>query len=66
MAELDIEFNEATVVSVLRACANTSALNIGRKVHNVVKEKQLKLNNQVSTALIYMYAKCGCIDFAIQ
>lgn len=65
MVENDIEFNEATVVSVLRACADTGALSMGRKVHDLVKEKKLtSLNGKVSTALIDMYAKCWCIDAA--
>ncbi|KAL3515139.1 hypothetical protein ACH5RR_022041 [Cinchona calisaya] len=63
MVDNDIEFNEATVVSVLRACADSGALSIGKKVHDLVKEKKL-LNGKVSTALIDMYAKCGCIDGA--
>nr|XP_027086679.1 pentatricopeptide repeat-containing protein At4g21065-like [Coffea arabica] len=65
MLENDVEFNEATVVSVLRACADTGALSMDRKVHDLVKEKKLiSLNGKVSTALIDMYAKCGCIDGA--
>ncbi|XP_027112220.1 pentatricopeptide repeat-containing protein At4g21065-like [Coffea arabica] len=65
MLENDVEFNEATVVSVLRACADTGALSMGRKVHDLVKEKKLiSLNGKVSTTLIDMYAKCGCIDGA--
>ncbi|KAI5669129.1 hypothetical protein M9H77_18982 [Catharanthus roseus] len=64
MVENGIEFNQATVVSVLRACADTGALTIGRQVHNLVKEKKLRLDGKVCTALIDMYAKCGCIDTA--
>lgn len=64
MMESGVDPNEATLVSVLRACADTGALSIGKKVHSFVKEKDLGMKANVGTALIDMYAKCGCIDDA--
>ncbi|XP_057966183.1 pentatricopeptide repeat-containing protein At4g21065-like [Malania oleifera] len=62
-----IEPNEATIVSVLRACADTGALSIGRRMHALVDEKrEIGLKANVNTALIDMYAKCGCIDSAMR
>ncbi|CAN4120436.1 unnamed protein product [Withania somnifera] len=58
MMESGVEANEATLVSVLRACADTGAISMGRKVHGFVKD----VRKNVGTALIDMYAKCGCID----
>nr|GMD71313.1 pentatricopeptide repeat-containing protein At4g21065-like [Ipomoea batatas] len=66
MIENGIEPNEVTVASVLRACADTGALNTGERIHSFVKEKSFSSNANVSTALIDMYAKCGCIDGALQ
>ncbi|KAA8546002.1 hypothetical protein F0562_020547 [Nyssa sinensis] len=66
MVDDGIEPNDATVVSVLRACADTGALGMGRNVNRIVEEKKLGSNPNVSTALIDMYAKCGCIDSAIR
>ncbi|XP_027356064.1 pentatricopeptide repeat-containing protein At4g21065-like [Abrus precatorius] len=64
MLEAGVEVNEATVVSVLRACADSGALSMGRKVHWIVKERGICANSNVSTALVDMYAKSGCIESA--
>ncbi|KAL5705548.1 hypothetical protein ACHQM5_023840 [Ranunculus cassubicifolius] len=63
MQEEGVEPNDATFVSVLRGCADVGALETGRKVHQIVEENGIEKDN-VSTALIDMYAKCGCIDSA--
>ncbi|KAM7259868.1 hypothetical protein ACFE04_015609 [Oxalis oulophora] len=64
VAEGDVRVNEATVVSVLRACAETGALGVGKRVHGIVEEMGIGEKDNVRTALIDMYAKCGCIDRA--
>ncbi|MQM11583.1 hypothetical protein Taro_044493 [Colocasia esculenta] len=56
--------NDATVVSVLRACADSGALGVGRRVHRIAEERALDKKANVATALIDMYAKCGCIENA--
>lgn len=66
MVEEGVEVNEVTVVSVLRGCAETGALGVGRRVHELVREKRIGLKANVSTALINMYSKCGCIESARQ
>ncbi|GMN55715.1 hypothetical protein TIFTF001_024840 [Ficus carica] len=64
MVEDGVEVNEATVVSVLRACADAGALGVGRRVHELVEERRVGLKGNVRTALIDMYTKCGCIESA--
>ncbi|KAL6005172.1 hypothetical protein ACLOJK_005734 [Asimina triloba] len=54
--------NEATVVSVLRACADSGALGMGQRIHSIINENKLDSSANVITALIDMYAKCGCIS----
>ncbi|RYR45114.1 hypothetical protein Ahy_A07g030979 isoform C [Arachis hypogaea] len=49
-----IEVNDATVMSVLRACAETGALSVGKKVHMIVKEKGIDSKANVGTALVDM------------
>ncbi|XP_028767938.1 pentatricopeptide repeat-containing protein At4g21065-like [Neltuma alba] len=66
MLESGIEVNDATVVSVLRACAEMGALSVGKTVHKIVKERKLHYKGNVMTALLDMYAKCGCIESAWQ
>ncbi|KAK7351874.1 hypothetical protein VNO77_11619 [Canavalia gladiata] len=64
MLEAGVEVNEATVTSVLRACADSGALSMGRKVHGIVKERGFCSMSNVTTALVDMYAKSGCIESA--
>ncbi|KAF3435738.1 hypothetical protein FNV43_RR22830 [Rhamnella rubrinervis] len=66
MDEGVVDLNDATVVSVLRACADTGALSLGKRVHWVAMEEKIGLKANVSTALIDMYAKCGCVESARQ
>ncbi|XP_028762459.1 pentatricopeptide repeat-containing protein At3g29230-like [Neltuma alba] len=56
--------NEATLVSVLTACANLGRLDIGLRVHSYIKSKSIKSDVLLSTSLLTMYAKCGAMDMA--
>uniref|UniRef100_A0A7N0ZQW3 Pentatricopeptide repeat-containing protein n=1 Tax=Kalanchoe fedtschenkoi TaxID=63787 RepID=A0A7N0ZQW3_KALFE len=54
-----------TLVSVLPACANISALEEGKEIHGyVVKRSTLCENTAVGNALISFYAKCDDIGAA--
>ncbi|KAL7193987.1 hypothetical protein ACSBR2_025598 [Camellia fascicularis] len=59
-----VEFDYITMVSVISACANLGALNIGKWIHKLVRNKGLETNVSITNALIDMYAKCGNIDLA--
>lgn len=59
-----VEPNEATLGSVLTACAQLGALDQGRWVDKYIGTRKLELNSVLGTALIDMYAKCGCIKEA--
>ncbi|XP_057982121.1 putative pentatricopeptide repeat-containing protein At5g40405 [Malania oleifera] len=56
--------DEVTMVSVISACAAWGALDIGRWVHAFVEKNSIKTDLELSTALVNMYAKCGCIERA--
>ncbi|MQL72466.1 hypothetical protein Taro_004800 [Colocasia esculenta] len=56
--------NEVTVTSVLPACANLGALELGKRIDAYAKENGFMSNLFVSNALLEMYAKCGSIDQA--
>uniref|UniRef100_A0A803P8Y4 DYW domain-containing protein n=1 Tax=Cannabis sativa TaxID=3483 RepID=A0A803P8Y4_CANSA len=58
--------NEAILVSVLSACAHLGALDQGKWVHKYIDATAISLTNNIVTALIDMYAKCGKIDRANQ
>ncbi|KAK9167213.1 hypothetical protein Scep_002404 [Stephania cephalantha] len=62
--ENEVEPNEWTVASVLPACGNLGALEVGKRVEMYARKKGLTKNLFVSNALLEMYAKCGRIDMA--
>ncbi|KAI6707788.1 hypothetical protein NL676_010750 [Syzygium grande] len=56
--------NEVTVASVLPACANLGALEIGERIETYARGNGFLKNMYVCNALLEMYAKCGKIDAA--
>ncbi|XP_058764884.1 pentatricopeptide repeat-containing protein At3g29230-like [Vicia villosa] len=56
--------NEATLVSVLTACANLGKLSLGLWVHSYIKSNNIKYDVLLGTCLLTMYAKCGAMDLA--
>ncbi|XP_042405946.1 pentatricopeptide repeat-containing protein At1g08070, chloroplastic-like [Zingiber officinale] len=62
----DVKANDATLVTVLSACARLGALEMGRWIHSYAKSIGLNANVYVGNGLIDMYAKCGCIDDAVE
>ncbi|XP_004304947.1 PREDICTED: pentatricopeptide repeat-containing protein At3g28660-like [Fragaria vesca subsp. vesca] len=55
------------VATGLAACAHLGALWQGKWIHEYVRKRE-GLNSDVfiGTALVDMYAKCGCIDLAVE
>ncbi|CAL9247078.1 unnamed protein product [Arabidopsis halleri] len=58
------EPDAVSITSVLPACGDTSALSLGKKIHEYIERKKLIPNRLLENALIDMYAKCGCLDRA--
>lgn len=58
--------NEVTVASVLPACANLGALELGERINQYVRAHGFLKNVFVGNSLMEMYAKCGRIDRARQ
>ncbi|KAK6943375.1 Pentatricopeptide repeat [Dillenia turbinata] len=61
MQVADVEPTEITLISVLGACAETGALEMGRKIHDSLKKKSCKIEGFLGNALVDMYAKCGSL-----
>ncbi|KAL8088097.1 putative pentatricopeptide repeat-containing protein At3g11460, mitochondrial [Apium graveolens] len=58
--------DQVTLVSVLGACAEITALQFGISLHAVISKLGFGTNVMVGTALIDMYSKCGnmlCSEF---
>lgn len=60
----EVQPNQGTLSSILTACAQMGALDQGRWVHLYIDKSKLQMNSILGTALIDMYAKCGCIEEA--
>ncbi|EXC11897.1 hypothetical protein L484_005358 [Morus notabilis] len=61
-----VEPDEIILTAVLSACASLGALDYGRWVHEYIDRRGIKWDIQVGTAMVDMYAKCGCIDIALR
>ncbi|KAL5783232.1 hypothetical protein ACOSP7_008261 [Xanthoceras sorbifolium] len=66
MQMVGIEPDEISIVSVLPACAQLGALELGKWIHMYCDKNGLLKKINICNALIEMYAKCGCIDQASQ
>ncbi|KAG5079493.1 hypothetical protein JHK86_003558 [Glycine max] len=61
-----VEPDKFIVVTLLTGCAQLGALEQGKWIHNYIDENRIKMDAVVSTALIEMYAKCGCIEKSLE
>ncbi|KAG4197370.1 hypothetical protein ERO13_A05G020800v2 [Gossypium hirsutum] len=64
MQESGIKPNTVSISSALSACTNVTSLQHGRAIHGYAIRHDLGSQISVSTALVDMYAKCGCLSRA--
>ncbi|KAJ1285115.1 hypothetical protein BS78_03G255900 [Paspalum vaginatum] len=57
---------EATLVSVLTACAQMGALDRGKWVHGLLRSHGMRISVTLGTALVDMYSKCGVVVTAME
>ncbi|KAG6498745.1 hypothetical protein ZIOFF_038467 [Zingiber officinale] len=55
-----------TMVTVLTACAQLGALEVGEWIRTYMDRNQIKMDIAVGNALIDMYSKCGCVKNAVE
>ncbi|KAL6193892.1 hypothetical protein ACLB2K_034976 [Fragaria x ananassa] len=66
MVSSGIQPNEITMVSVLSAIATLGRWKEGIWAHEYICENSIPLNDNLSAAIIDMYAKCGSINTALE
>lgn len=66
MFVMGVEPDEFCVTTALMACAQSGALVQGKWIHEYIKKKSLEFDVFVGTALVDMYAKCGCLYMAVE
>ncbi|KAF6147218.1 hypothetical protein GIB67_039348 [Kingdonia uniflora] len=59
MEKIGLKPDAGTFISVLSACAESSLLGLGKKVHVSIEKSRLKYSIRVCNALVDMYSKCG-------
>ncbi|KAK7283016.1 hypothetical protein RIF29_12211 [Crotalaria pallida] len=59
-----IEPDEISVISVLPACAQLGALEVGKWIHMYCDKNGFLQQTGICNALVEMYAKCGWVDEA--
>ncbi|XP_052200874.1 pentatricopeptide repeat-containing protein At2g33760 [Diospyros lotus] len=64
MGDLGVEFDLATLVSVLSACSQAGALELGRWIHDYIINHGFDINVVLGTSLINMHARCGSVSKA--
>ena len=61
-----IRLDRFTVVTLLTACTNLGSLEQGKWIHAYIEDNKIQADAVVSTALIDMYSKCGCIEKSME
>ncbi|KAL6296709.1 hypothetical protein ACE6H2_004851 [Prunus campanulata] len=57
--------NEGAVLALISACTVSKNLKLGREIHGYVrKEVTFGLSVKLGAAMVDLYAKCGCLDYA--
>nr|GEV15888.1 pentatricopeptide repeat-containing protein At3g02330 [Tanacetum cinerariifolium] len=64
MLSSDLEPDEFTFGSVLKACAGLQSLNYGMEVHGRIIKSGMGLESFVGSALVDMYCKCSKVEDA--
>lgn len=64
MIKENIEADQMTFSSVVKACASIGAMEAGRLVYSEIIARRLETDLVVGNSLIDMYAKCGCLKEA--
>lgn len=66
MLEAGVVPTEGTLISGLFSSAHIGVLENGKWIHNYIDQNLINMSSSLGTALLNMYAKCGCVDDAIR
>ncbi|KAJ7532424.1 hypothetical protein O6H91_13G002800 [Diphasiastrum complanatum] len=64
MKQEGVQPDSVTYVVLLKACASIAALEQGKQLHSHIVRRGFELDVIVGSAIVDMYAKCGCIEDA--
>lgn len=61
----DFKPNQFAFASVLRGCSNLGEVEFGKQVYAYIIKKGCGLDSVLGSAVVNMFVKCGCIEFAL-
>lgn len=64
MEQANIEPNEVTFITAMKACANPAYLNHGKRIHSFIVQGGFESFLYVGNSLIDMYSKCRSVEDA--
>ncbi|OVA20175.1 Pentatricopeptide repeat [Macleaya cordata] len=62
----NVKPDKVTMVSVLSACGEMGALNMGKMIHEYIERNRIEVDVKLGTSLVDMYAKCGDITNSLE
>ncbi|KAF5743631.1 putative Tetratricopeptide repeat-like superfamily protein [Tripterygium wilfordii] len=65
MQDSEYKPNSVTVLIMVSACAYMGCCHYGRKLHNYIIDKKIKIDESLCNALMDMYAKSGDLEKAV-
>lgn len=66
MKDTNVEPDQMVLSTILSACGRTRNIHYGKAVHEYLIEKNVFIHLHLRSALVTMYASCGCMDLARQ
>lgn len=66
MQAQNVKADEFTLASVVGACGDMGALDLGKWVHSYIDKEGIDIDIVLGTSLVDMYSKCGSLDNAIR
>lgn len=66
MQKEEMEPDNLTLVSLLRACTSETSIEQGKWAHGYIIESGLEHDDVIGNTLVHMYAKCGDVESARQ
>ncbi|KAL8490007.1 hypothetical protein ACS0TY_025780 [Phlomoides rotata] len=64
MMDSRVKFDNVTLVSALSACSQLGKVTKGKEIHEYIERNTIKIDAYLGTALVDLYAKCGCLETA--
>ncbi|KAJ0034957.1 hypothetical protein Pint_24796 [Pistacia integerrima] len=64
MKRSNVEPDEMILSTILSACGRAGNLSYGKVIHELIIENNVVVDTHLQSALVTMYASCGCMDIA--